>query len=92
MKGFLLGLMLLAAGLFWALGIIVHISSSDMAPTLLSGDRVYALDGTFARRAPERGELVAFRLGVEGLRFRLAQRISQWLKRRTPNPVPPFGW
>ena len=35
-------------------------------------------------------------LGVDGLllvdRLRGAQRVSQWLRRRTPNPVPPFGW
>jgi signal peptidase I len=66
--GLLLALLALAALVFFLLqiGTVVRVSSMGMVPTLMSGDYVYAYAG--AGRDPERGEVVAIRLAVEGKR------------------------
>jgi len=65
----LLVLAVLGLGLCWTFGLLVQVRSSDMAPTLRLGDWVYALKHPVGSREPEVGEVLAFRLAVEGLRY-----------------------
>jgi signal peptidase I len=61
----------------WNVGATVRIDDAGMAPVLLPGDTVYALTRSYRRRDPQPGEVVAFRLALEGVRRHPPDRRPQ---------------
>ncbi|MHC4608171.1 MAG: signal peptidase I [Planctomycetota bacterium] len=54
-----------------------HVSSEDMLPTLLPGDRVHVDMGAYARREPARGEVVVVDLAATGAPERTSSRAGR---------------